>query len=70
MEIINLGEGELKMSNLWSNAFVKVFLMETFPASSEKKPEGLPPLLRQRGPDTLFHLEICTIQVVSLQRFF
>ena len=23
-EIINLGEGELKMSNLWPNAFVKV----------------------------------------------
>ena len=24
VEIINLGEGELKMSNLWPNAFVKV----------------------------------------------
>ena len=24
MEIINLGEGDLKMSNLWPNAFVKV----------------------------------------------
>ena len=24
MEIINLGEGKLKMSNLWPNVFVKV----------------------------------------------